>query len=112
METILIINPDPLERNSLMRLLSTTGIQVLEAADCLEGVRIANQCEVLDLVVIPCRIALDVCREIVEKHPGVTFIFTSTSSENTLDTGHSSLAPGCDSEIRLFTGRDILLHLV
>ena len=85
METVLIVEPDPLERNLAMQYLTEAGYHVLEAANLTEAAQLASLFEEdLRLVVVPHPLATDARRQIGDLRQPVTFLLTSYNTADIL----------------------------
>ena len=80
METILIVDDDPLERNMLVRSLTEAKYAVLEASSASEAVRISSLFEgKIHVVVLTYPSGLHIARDIAAVRPNVAFLLTSAS---------------------------------
>ena len=77
METVLVVEPDPMERNLAIQYLSEAGYHVLEAANLTEAAQLASLFEGdLRLVVVPHPLAIDARRQIGDIRRPVAFLLT------------------------------------
>jgi two-component system cell cycle sensor histidine kinase/response regulator CckA len=85
METVLVVNADPLERNLVTRYLTSAGYHVFEAATTDEAVRIRDVCEgELDLIVVPYSGDTNILTEICSSETTVALLLTSSEPEQIL----------------------------
>jgi DNA-binding response OmpR family regulator len=78
METILVVDGDPLERNLIVRYLSDADYLVLEAANGAEAVWIADYFQGdIHLMIVEYPIGTDIAEEIARFRPGIQILLTS-----------------------------------
>jgi DNA-binding response OmpR family regulator len=81
MDTVLVVDSDPLQRNLIMRHLIDAGYDVLEAANSVEAVRIANLFKGgIQLIVVPYPLGIDIARQVAAIRTSVPVLLTSCDS--------------------------------
>jgi DNA-binding response OmpR family regulator len=78
MDTVIVVDSDPLERNLVMRHLTDAEFHLLEAANSVEALRIANLFEgEIHLMVVPNAPGIDIARQIVAVRPSIAVLLIS-----------------------------------
>jgi len=77
MHTVLVVDSDPLERNLIMRHLTGAGYDLLEAANSVEAVRIANLFEgQIHLIVVSDPFGIDIARQVAAIRSSIAVLLT------------------------------------
>jgi two-component system OmpR family response regulator len=82
MDTVVVADSDPLERNLVMRYLTDAGYSLLEASNSVEALRIANSFEgEIHLVVVFYPVGIDIARQLAAVCPSIGVLLVCRDSD-------------------------------